>query len=150
MSAMNTHAPVVLEQASEQAGRDADPRDRPSAFRDWPTLAERLGETVPLISAPAFFGPPVIFLLGPWLLLVLLLIPPAAVLITLALVVLLGAGLLVAVGALLASPYLLVRHLRARHRIARSARAVSEVAGGRGERCVKRSVHPSLTHLTTR
>jgi hypothetical protein len=150
MSAMNTHAPVVLEQAPERAGRDADPRDRPSASPDWPTLAERLGEIVPLIGAPAFFGPPVIFLLGPWLLLVMLLIPPAAVLITLALVVLLSAGLLVAVGALLASPYLVVRHLRARYRIARSARAVSEVAGGRGERRVKRSVRPRLTHLTTR
>jgi hypothetical protein len=150
MSAMTTHDPVVLEQAPEQAGRAADPRDRPSASPDWPTLAERLGETVPLLSAPAFFGPPVIFLLGPWLLLVLLLIPPAAVLITLALVVLLSAGLLVAVGELIASPYLLVRHLRARHRIARSAHAVSKVAGRRGERRAKRSVRPGLIHLTTR
>lgn len=137
-------------QTLEIVGRDADPHDRPSASSDWPTLAERLGETVPLLTAPAFFGPPVIFLLGPWLLLVLLLIPPAAVLITLALVALLSAGLLVAFGALVASPYLLVRHLRARHRSARSARAVSEVAGARGERRVKRSVRPGLIHLTTR
>jgi hypothetical protein len=102
------------------------PARSPSATPDRPTLAERLGETVPLISAPAFFGPPVIFLLGPWLLLVLLLIPPAAVLITLVAVMLLGAGLLAALGALIASPYLLVRHLRARQRIAHPAPAVSE------------------------
>jgi hypothetical protein len=123
---MNTHAPIVLEQASEEPRRDADPHGRPSATPDPPTLAERLGETVPLISAPAFFGPPVIFLLGPWLLLVLLLIPPAAVLITLVAVMMLGAGLLVALGALIASPYLLVRRLRARQRLAHPAPAVSE------------------------
>jgi hypothetical protein len=125
------------------AERDADPHDRPSASPDSPTLAEGLGETLPLISAPAFFGPPVIFLLGPWLLLVLLLIPPAAFLITLAVVVLLGAGLLAALGALIASPYLLVRHLRARHRLARPAPAV-------GEGPFKQSVRPRLIHLTTR
>jgi hypothetical protein len=150
MSATNTHASVVLEQAPEQAGRGGDPRDRPSASPDWPTLCERLGETVPLLSAPAFFGPPVIFLLGPWLLLVLLLIPPAAVLITLALVALFSAGLLVVIGGLIASPYLLVRHLRARHQTARSGSAVSEVVAARRERRVKRSGRPGLIHLTTR
>ena len=146
MSVMNTHAPVVLERASHQPRRD----DRPSASLDRPTLGERLGETVPLISAPAFFGPPVIFIFGPWLLLVLLLIPPAALLITLVVVSLLGAALLAALGALIASPYLLVRHLRARHRMARPAPAISEVAGVRDERPVKRPVRPHLVHLTTR
>jgi hypothetical protein len=143
MSVTNAHAPVVLEQASLQPGLRSDPQDRPSASPDRPTRAEMLSETVPLISAPAFFGPPVIFILGPWLLLVLLLIPPAALLITLMVVVLLGAGLLAALGALIASPFLLVRHLRARHRLARPAPAV-------GEGSFKRSVRPSLIHLTTR
>ncbi len=87
-----------------------------SAMNESPTVGDRLQEVLPLLSAPAYFGPPVVFLLRPgWLLLVLLIIPPAAVLITLALVVLLGAALLAALGALIASPYLLVRHLRARH-----------------------------------
>jgi hypothetical protein len=136
---MNTHAAVVHEQASEQASRD----DRYSAPPDRLTWAELLGATVPLISAPAYFGPPVIFLLGPWLILVLLLIPPAAVLITLVLVVLLAATLLVAFGALIASPYLLVRHLRARHRIPVPAPAL-------GQEPFKQSVRPRLIHLTTR
>jgi hypothetical protein len=132
----------VQEQASEQPGGD----DRPSASPERPTLVEWLGATLPLISAPALFGPPVVFILGPWLLLVLLIIPPAAVLITLVLVVLLGAGLLAAVAAVaavIASPYLLVRHLLARHRLARPAPAV-------GESPVKQSVRPRLVHLTTR
>jgi hypothetical protein len=150
MSVMNPHAMVVLEEASEEPSSDADLHDRPSDSPDRPTLAERLGETVPLICAPAFFGPPVIFLLGPWLLLTLLIIPPAALLITMVVVFLLGAGLLVALGAVIASPYLLVRHLRARHRLSRLAPATSEVAGARGQRPVKQSLRPGLIHLTTR
>jgi hypothetical protein len=143
MSVTNAHGPGVLKQASEQPRRDSDPQDGPSASPDRPTRADRLGETIPLISAPAFFGPPVIFLLGPWLLLVLLLIPPAALLLTLVAVVLLGAGLLAALGALIASPYLLVRHLRGRHRVARPVPAV-------GEGPFKQSVQPRLVHHTTR
>src|SRR6516165_11882932 len=148
MSVMKIHALVVPEQAPEP-GFDADRHDRPSASPDPPTIAERFGETVPLIDAPAFFGPPVIFLLGPWMLLVLLLIPPAAVLITLMVIMLLGAGLLVTLGALIASPYLLVRHVRARHRVARPPIATSEAAGARLEPSVTRPVRPSLSHVTT-
>jgi len=150
MSVMTTHAPVVLEQASQERRADADVHGRSVASADRPTFGETLAQTVPLISAPAFFGPPVIFLLGPWLLLVLLLIPPAAFLITLMAVFLLAAGLLVAVGALIASPYLLVRHLRARHSVAPPAPVALEVAGGRSERRVEKPVTPRLIHLTTR
>jgi hypothetical protein len=146
---MNRHAAVVLEQAPKEPSSDAGRHDRRSLAPDRPTLREGLGEALPLISAPAFFGPPVIFLLGPWLLLTLLLIPPAALLITLVVLFLLSAGLLAALGALIASPYLLVRHLRARHAAASPARAVSEAAGARGGRPVKQSV-PRLIHLTTR
>jgi hypothetical protein len=146
---MNMHASVVPEQAPEP-WFDPDRHDRPSASPDLPTLAERLSETVPLISAPAFFGPPVIFLLGPWLLLALLLIPPAAFLIMLVVIVAVVAGLLVALGALIASPYLLVRHRHARHSIAHAAPTASEAAGARHERPVTRSVRPRLVHLTSR
>jgi hypothetical protein len=150
MSVMNAHAPVVLEKASEQRWSDAVLQDRPSVSPDRPTLAERLGETVPLLSAPAFFGPPVVFLLGPWLLLVLLLIPPAALLITLMVIAALGAGVLVALGALIASPYLIVRHLRTRHAAASHAPAASDVAVTRGGRPVTQPVSAHLIHLTTR
>jgi hypothetical protein len=149
MSVMNTHALVVPEQAPGR-GFEPDRHDRPSASPDPPTLAERLGETVPLLSAPAFFGPPVIFLLGPWLLLVLLLIPPAALLITLIVIAAIGAGVLVALAALIASPYLLVRHLLTRHAAARQAPATSELAGARAGRPVTQPVGAHLIHLTTR
>jgi hypothetical protein len=136
MSVINTQAPVVPERASDEPSSDAGLQDRSSVSSDRPTLADRLGETVPLISAPAFFGPPVIFLLGPWLLLTLLLIPPAALLITMVVIFLLGAGLLVALGALIASPYLLLRHLQARHAATSPAPAVSRVAGSVGTRLI--------------
>ena len=80
-----------------------------------PTRRDIIEGVEPLAVAPAFFGPPVVFLLGPWLLLVLLIIPPAAVLITLVVAFAVVAVALVGLVALLASPYLLVRYVRARH-----------------------------------
>jgi hypothetical protein len=74
-----------------------------------PTFREMLAETIPLIGAIAGYGPPVIFLAGPWLLLALMLSAPFAVLLTLVAVMLVAATVLV---ALLAAPYLLIRHLR--------------------------------------
>jgi hypothetical protein len=69
-----------------------------------------------MIAAPAIYGPPVAFLFGPWLFLVLLLAPPFAFLFTLVLVAAVAAVLLAAIATVLASPYLLVRHLRARRK----------------------------------
>src|SRR3954447_26157060 len=76
---------------------------------------ETLVESATVIGAPAFFGPPVSFLFFPWLLLVLFLIPPFAVAFTVVLVLAVAAGLVAALGALIASPYLLVRHVSAHH-----------------------------------
>jgi hypothetical protein len=64
-----------------------------------------------MIDAPAFYGPPIIFLLGPWLLLVLLLIGPFALIFTMLVAVAAAAVLMAAVAAVIASPCLLIRHL---------------------------------------
>jgi hypothetical protein len=111
-----------------------------------PTASEAFDEAAPVIGSPAVYGPPVIFLLGPWLILVLLLIPPAALLFTVALVVAVAAALLVAVGAVIASPYLLVRHLRGHQ----PAHAVSRVTAARSRRPVRQSVRARLVHLAAR
>jgi hypothetical protein len=75
-----------------------------------------LAEIVPLIGFVPVAGPPVIFVLGPWLLLVLVLAGPLAWLFALVVVVIVTATALAALAAaILAAPYLLVRHLR-RHR----------------------------------
>ena len=160
MSVMSTHAPVALEQALEEQRRDADLHDRQAASRG-PTVGDLLREALPLALFVPVAGPPAIFLAGPLLLLVLLLIPPAAVLITLAVVVLAGAAVLFALGVLIASPYLLVRHLHQRQpdhrwrlasvrRPARSAPSVSEAAGVRVERPVQQPGGSSVIHLAPR
>jgi hypothetical protein len=116
MSVMNTHAHVLLKQAAAESRRDARQHHRPAA-RERPTVRELLQRVVPGIFFIPLAGPPVILLLGPWLVLVLLIIPPAAFLITLVLVLAVAAGLLFALGAIIASPYLLLRHLLARHQV---------------------------------
>ena len=115
MSVITTQAPVVPEPASEAANR--------------PTINEILQNVVPLLLFVPFAGPPAILLVGPLLLFVLLLIPPAALLITFMMVFLVVAATLAALGALIASPYLLVRHLRARHALAHSEAGGTRVAG---------------------
>ena len=116
MSVMNTHAHVLIEQAAEESRHNAQPHDRPAAD-ERPTGRELVQRVLPGIFFIPLAGPPVFLLLGPWLLLVLLIIPPAAFLITIVLVIAAAAGLLFALGALIASPYLLVRHLQARHEV---------------------------------
>ena len=129
--------PALKEHRSRNTGAsqltDVAPRStvpRPTAERvrgsvssEHPTWGAVFDDTVPLISAPAGFGPPVIFLLGPWLLLVLLLVGPFALILTLLLATAVVACLLVMLVALLASPYLLIRRLRARRTVRRKPRA---------------------------
>ena len=78
-----------------------------------PTWGDELEQTATRLGTPPIYGPPVAFLLGPWLFLVLLLAPPFALLFAVALVLAVAAVLLAALGAVLASPFLLLRHLRA-------------------------------------
>jgi hypothetical protein len=137
MSVMNTHAHVLLEQAAEESRHEARRHARPAAD-ERPTGGELLQRVVPEIFFVPLAGPPVILLLGPWLLLVLLIIPPAAFLITLLLVCAVAAGLVFTVGALIASPYLLVRQMQARH----ESRAYQPVVQRRGA-----SPHPTGQHV---
>ena len=82
-----------------------------------PQTRDMLAEITPLIEFVPFYGPPAIFLLGPWLLLVLALAGPFAVLLTLVAGMMIVAAALAAIVAILAAPYLLVRRiLRSRAR----------------------------------
>ena len=84
-----------------------------------PTFAEELDETFPLVGVAPVYGPPVVLLAVPWLLLSLTLAGPFALLETVLLLLVVVAVLIGLIGAVLASPILLVRHLRA-HRAARA------------------------------
>jgi hypothetical protein len=113
--------------------RSNDPDEDPTQPIDAPRQASASAErstwgdlfhaAAPLIDAPAFYGPPVIFVLGPWLLLVLLLIGPFAAMVTVVLAMALAAGLVAVLVAVIASPYLLIRHLHAHGMVRAKPRA---------------------------
>jgi hypothetical protein len=85
----------------------------PPAASEDRSFGDMLAETIPLVGAIAGYGPPVIFLAGPWLLLGLMLSAPFAVLVTLIAAMVLAAAVIVAlVAAIVGAPYLIVRHVR--------------------------------------
>jgi hypothetical protein len=98
---------------SEDPAQPIDARRQASASAERSTWGDLFHTAAPLIDAPAFYGPPVIFVLGPWLLLVLLLIGPFAAMVTVVFAMAVVAGLLAVLVAVIASPYLLIRRLRA-------------------------------------
>jgi hypothetical protein len=84
----------------------------------YPTAGTMLDEALPLIGTIPLYGPPVVYFAGPWILFALLLTGPFALLMTIVIALLAVGLLIVAIAAIAASPYLLVRHLRsawARH-----------------------------------
>jgi hypothetical protein len=78
-----------------------------------PSFGEMVAEIVPLIGFIPAYGPPAVFVLGPWLFLGLMLAGPFAFLVVLVVAMLVAATVLAALtAAILVPPYLLVRHLR--------------------------------------
>jgi hypothetical protein len=85
---------------------------------------DMLAEITALIEFVPYYGPPAVFLLGPWLLLVLALAGPFALLLTLVAGMIVVAAALAAIVSIVAAPVLLVRRLnrsRARLALARSS-----------------------------
>jgi hypothetical protein len=116
---MNATALTRPPSARGRAARGSDAGRNAAPAGDHPTFGEMLVEIIPLIDAPAGYGPPVIILAGPWLLLGLMLSGPFALLVILVVFTAVVATVLVALtAAVLAVPYLLVHRLRryrARH-----------------------------------
>ena len=73
------------------------------------TIGDMLGETTSLLCAVAFYGPPVAFLVAPWLLLGLMLIGPFTLILTLVAALLAAVAALALTGALLVTPVVLLR-----------------------------------------
>jgi hypothetical protein len=71
-----------------------------------------LAETIPLLDFTPQAGPPVLLVAVPWLLFVLMLVGPFALLVTVVVLLVAATALVGLVGVVLASPYLLLRHLR--------------------------------------
>jgi hypothetical protein len=94
---------------SREARVDAHP-----SSSERPTGGEMLREIVPLVGVVVVAGPPVVLLAGPLVLLALMVAGPFVLVLTIV-ALLIGSTVLVAlIGAFLASPYVLVRHLRER------------------------------------
>ena len=77
-----------------------------------PTVAAMLGEAVSLLCCMAFYGPPIVFLVAPWLVLGLMLSGPFVVILTLVAALLVAGVLVVGIGMLLATPLLMIRGRR--------------------------------------
>jgi hypothetical protein len=79
-----------------------------------PTVGDQLAEVVPLFDTVCVAGPPVLLAWAGTVLFALMLAGPFALLVTLVVVLAAAAALVTLAGAILATPYLLIRHLRLR------------------------------------
>jgi hypothetical protein len=126
---MNTTAQIRPPRTPSGPKQPTDPR----RSSERPTFGEMLAEIVPMIGFVPAYGPPVVFVLGPWLLLGLMLAGPLAWLFALVVVMIVAATVLAAltagVLAILSAPYLLVRHLR-RHRARHASSSAPAVQVG--------------------
>lgn len=87
------------------------------------TDADTLG-AASLLCFVVFYGPPVLFLVIPWLLLGLMLMGPFTLVLTLVAALLAAAALIVGAGALVAMPFLMLRNRRAQPQLAAMGKLV--------------------------
>ncbi len=85
----------------------------PTASRP-PTLGEQVAEIGPLVSTVFVAGPPVVVAWAGTVLFALMLAGPFALLVTFVVVLAAAATVVTLAAAVLATPYLLIRHLRGR------------------------------------
>ena len=92
-----------------------------------PTFGDEVSEVLPLVDTVFVSGPPVLLLWAGTVLFALMLAGPFALLVTLVVVLAAAAALVMLAGAILASPYLLIRQLRPRlakrHQLSRTETA---------------------------
>jgi hypothetical protein len=79
-----------------------------------PTVGEALEDTLPIIDTVFVAGPPVLLAWAGTVLFALMLAGPFALVVTFVVVLAAAAALVTLVGAILATPYLLVHHFRLR------------------------------------
>ena len=81
-----------------------------------PTLGEQVADVLPVFATVYVAGPPVLLAWAGTVLFALMLAGPFALLVTLVVVLAAAAALVTLAGAILATPYLLIRHFRLRLR----------------------------------
>jgi hypothetical protein len=79
-----------------------------------PSLGDQLAEVLPIVDTVYVAGPPVLLAWAGMVLFALMLAGPFALVATLVVVLVAAAAVVTLAGAILASPYLLIRHFRLR------------------------------------
>jgi hypothetical protein len=87
-----------------------------------PSVADQLADVLPVLDTVYVAGPPVVVAWAGLVLLALMLAGPFALLVTFVVVAVAVAAVVALAGAILATPYLLIRHFRARAAERRAAR----------------------------
>jgi hypothetical protein len=99
-----------------------------------PTRGDLLADVVPVIDTVFVAGPPVLVAWAGALLLALMLVGPFALLVTLVVMFVAAAALVTLAGAILAAPYLLVHHVRARRVAPATKRTTRRLASAQSQR----------------
>jgi hypothetical protein len=115
-----------------------------------PTLGDLFAEVLPLVGTVFVAGPPVLVACAGTVLFALMLAGPFALLVT---VVLAAAAVVTFAGAVLATPYLLIRHFRLRlakrRHVAEGSAPIAAVVIARTARATKRPRIAALAQSTT-
>jgi hypothetical protein len=102
------------------------------------TLGDQLAEILPVVDTVYVAGPPVLVAWAGTVLFGLMLAGPFALVVTLALVLVAAAAVVTLAGAILATPYLLIRHFRqrlaTRPHFAEGAAPIATVVAARASR----------------
>jgi hypothetical protein len=113
-----------------------------------PTLRDQLADVLPLVDTVFVAGPPVVVAWVGTILFALMLAGPFALVATLVVVLVAAAAVVTLAGAILVTPYLLIRHLaKRRHVLEGRARIATLVA--RTGRATRRPGIPALAESTT-
>jgi hypothetical protein len=115
-----------------------------------PTLGDLFAEVLPLVGTVFVAGPPVLVACAGTVLFALMLAGPFALLVTL---VVAAAAVVTFAGAILATPYLLIRHFRLRlakrRHVAENSAPIAAVVIARTARATKRPRIAALAQSTT-
>jgi hypothetical protein len=117
-----------------------------------PTLRDQLADVLPLVDTVFVAGPPVVVAWVGTVLFALMLAGPFALVVTLVVALVAAAALVTLAGAILATPYLLIRHFRlrlAKRRHVSEGWAPIATRIARTGRATKRPGIPALAESTT-
>jgi hypothetical protein len=113
-----------------------------------PSLSEQFAEVVPVVGAIFVAGPPVVVAWTATVLFALMLAGPFALVATFVVVLIAAAAVVALAGAILATPYLLIRHVATRRHLSEAWAPIATAIAWTG-RAAKRADIPALVQSTT-